>query len=55
MLEEYDDILSVRCVCEILGISKTTALKLLNNGTIKAVKVGKQWRITKESIIVWLK
>lgn len=54
MLEEYDDILSVECLNQILGIGKNTTLKLLKNGEIPAKKVGHQWRILKKDLILYL-
>lgn len=50
MFEEFDDILSVECITEILGIGRNTALKLLQSGEIPAKKVGRKWRILKEDV-----
>lgn len=54
MLEEYDDILSVGCLNQILGLGKNTTLKLLKTGEIPAKKVGHQWRILKKDVIQYL-
>lgn len=54
MLDEYDDILSVYCVMEILGIGRNLTLKLLQNGEIKAKKVGRKWRVLKRDLINYL-
>lgn len=51
MLDEYPDILTVKEVREILFIGRDKAYHLLQSGEIPAVKVGRDWRITKESLV----
>lgn len=55
MLDEFDEILSVEALTIILGMSKNTILKLLNEGVIPGRKVGKKWRVLKEELIESLK
>lgn len=50
MLESYSDILTVQEVQTILKISKKSVYKLINNHNIYARKVGKAYRITKQSV-----
>lgn len=52
MLNNYDDILTVDQLMELLYIGRNTAYKLLNSGKIKGFRVGngKNWRIPKESV-----
>lgn len=38
-----------------LKIGRNTALKLLNDGEVKAKKVGRQWRILKSEVDKYLK
>lgn len=45
---------SVEEVCEILGITRQTVYKLINQGCFKAVKVEKGYRIVKSSFDKWL-
>lgn len=40
--------MSVKEVCDVLGISKQAVHKAIKSGRIKAVKVGKLYRINKE-------
>lgn len=48
MFNEYDDLLNVEELCEILGIGKNTVYELLNSGELKAFKVGRRtWKISK--------
>lgn len=42
-------------LCRFLDISKFTANKLCRERRIKAIKVGKKWKITKEALEVYLK
>lgn len=53
--DDFGDILYFNDVLFLLGISKSTLLKLLHNGTIPAFKVGKQWRFNKEELIHFTK
>ena len=42
-------------VCNLLSVSKHTANRLCREGQIKAVKVGKEWKVTKEALEKYLK
>jgi excisionase family DNA binding protein len=50
MLEKYQDILNVNNVMEILGIGREAVYTLLKTNTIKATKIGRKWKITKEAL-----
>ena len=54
MFYEYDDVLTVDELCELLKIGKNTAYRLLNTGEIKAVRIGRVWKITKEEVVKYL-
>ena len=41
---------SIKEVCELLGISSDTVRRWIKSGQLKAVKVGIQWRVKRESI-----
>ena len=55
MLKNYKDILTVKDLCEILGIGKNTAYRLLKSGEIKSVRIGKVYKIPKKCLINYLK
>lgn len=55
MFDDFDELLSVDCIMEILGIGRNTALKLLQSGEIPAKKVGRKWRILKSDLEVYLR
>ena len=50
MLNNTKDILTLKDLQVLLHIGKNTALRLVQSGEIEAFKIGKQWRVTKESI-----
>ena len=55
-LYNYPDILTTDEVCEILCISKSNCLKLLNAGAIKAFKINnsKIWKVPKKALIEFI-
>lgn len=54
MLNGYRDVLSVSELAEILGISKTSAYRLVNDGTIGCRRVGKKILIPKVCVTDYL-
>lgn len=54
MFDEYKDIITVKELCQMLRISKNTAYELIHSGQIKSIKVKRQIRISKQSIISYL-
>ena len=55
MLEQYNEILTIYELCEILMIGKNLAYRLLSENKIKAFRIGKKWKITKTSVENYLK
>lgn len=49
MFSEYDEIMTVTDVAEVLYIGRNTVYELLNTGTLKGFRIGKTWRIPKIS------
>lgn len=54
MFTEYDDVVSVADVANMLHISKVTVYDLLQSGRIFTLRVGKRYIIPKKSIIDFL-
>ena len=55
MLKKYPDVLKIKQMCEALGgMSTKTGYKMLREGRIGSVKVGREYRITKVDIIDYL-
>ena len=41
---------SINEVCEILQLTRRTIYTYIKEGRLKAVKIGKYWRVTKENL-----
>lgn len=55
MFVDYPDVVDVSGLQSMLGnIGKQTAYELVRKGTIKAIKVGKIYRIPKINVIAFL-
>ena len=55
MFADYPDVVDVSRLRSMLGnIGKQTAYELVRKGTIKAIKVGKLYRIPKINVIAFL-
>lgn len=48
--ENYNEMISLEDLCEILTIGKSTAYHLLQTNQIKAFKIGRIWKIPRESV-----
>lgn len=55
MLREYPDVMDIQQMSELLGVSTKTRYKLLREGEIAALKVGRTYRIPKAHILTYLK
>lgn len=54
MLENYNEILTLDEMCEVLKIGKNTAYRLLNAEEINGFKIGHIWKIPKSSLIMYI-
>jgi excisionase family DNA binding protein len=55
VFKEYPDILDVGQMSQLLRVSKKTAYKLLQQGKIDCLKVGREYKIPKANIIQYLR
>lgn len=55
MLREYPDVMNIEQMSELLGVSTKTGYKLLQDGKIACLKVGRSYRIPKAHILTYLK
>ena len=56
MFKDYADFMTAKEAMEAFGIGKDFMYRLLNNGEIKAVRVGgKVWRISRKSLSEYAK
>lgn len=49
------ELMTLSMVIRMLNVSKSTIYRWIYNGSIPAIKVGRQWRFEKEKIDEWLK
>lgn len=54
MLDQYEDVLTVAQLQEILNIGRNTAYALLSTGAIPSIRIGKKWRIPRDAVIHYL-
>lgn len=46
-----DEILNIKKACDLLGIHQRTMYSLLKEGKIPAVKIGGQWRFSRQVLL----
>lgn len=54
LFTNYPDIVTVEQLCEMLNVGKNTAYRLLGDGSIKSVRIGKTHKVLKTSVIAFL-
>ena len=54
ILKNYPDVMNIEQMCEVLGISTKTGYRLLKEGQIESLKVGRSYRIPKVKILQYL-
>jgi len=55
MLKRYPDVLDMKQMCEILGISLKTGYGLIQENKIEYLKVGRAYRIPKLFLLSYLR
>ena len=55
MLSDSPDIMNIEEMCSALSISKKTGYKLLREGKIVGMKVGRTYRVPKVHVLSYLK
>ena len=55
VFKEYPDILDVKQVSTILGVSTKVVYRLLNEGSISSLKIGREFRIPKVNVMRYVK
>lgn len=54
MFNEYEDIMLVPEVQEALQVGRNRVYQLVQEGAIKAIRIGRGWRIPKKSVIEYV-
>ena len=52
---EYPDMMDVKQTSGLLGVSTKTVYKLINAGSLPAIKVGREYRVPKISLLKHMK
>lgn len=55
MLSQYNDILTVEDLCDILKIGRNHTYKLLKTGELKGFQLGRTWKIPKIALEEYLR
>ena len=55
VFKEYPDVLDVKQVSQLLGVSTKTVYRLLRSGTMDSFKVGREFRIPKITVMKYVK
>lgn len=50
MFNDYDDMVTVEEMQKMIGVGKNTAYNLLKHEDIKCFRIGRNWKIPKESV-----
>lgn len=54
MLKSYPDVLDIQQVAKVLGVSTKTSYRLLREGAINHLKIGRNYRIPKAYLLRFL-
>ena len=52
--DTYSDLITVDELCDMLASGKNTAYNLLNTKKIKAFRIGRTWKIARQSVIDYI-
>ena len=55
LLKKFPDVLSVPQTSDVLGVSTKTVCRLLNDGSLESLKVGRSYKIPKIFLLRYLK
>ena len=50
MEKDYSDLITVAELCEIMMISRNVAYKLLESGELHCFRMGRNWKIPRQSV-----
>ncbi len=54
MFNEYNDLVTVEELCDMLSIGKNAAYKLLSSGDLKCFRFNRMWKIPKQSVVEYI-
>ncbi len=54
MLKSYPDVLDIHQISEVLGVSTKTSYRLLHEGFISFLKIGRNYRVPKAHLLSFI-
>ena len=54
MLREYPDVMDIEQMCRVLHVSTKTGYRILQEGKIRSLQVGRSYRIPKTHLLSYL-
>ena len=54
MLKDYPDVMNIEQVCEVLGVSTKTGYRILREGKLRSLKIGRAYRVPKAHLFTYL-
>lgn len=54
MLDEYNTVLTIQELMEVLNIGRNSAYELFSSGAIRAFRIGSRWKIPKDAVIDYI-
>jgi len=55
VFKEYPDVMDVRQVSKLLGVSTKTVYRLLRVGALDSLKIGREFRVPKVNVMKYVK
>jgi len=55
VFKEYPDVLDVKQVSVLLGVSTKVVYRLLNSGSLASLKIGREFRVPKVNVMRYVK
>jgi len=55
MYENIPEIMTLKECMQLLRVGKNTILDLIHSGELSAFRIGNRWKITKESVLEFIK
>ena len=54
VFKDYPDVLDVKQVSRLLGVSTKTVYRLLRNGSLDSLKIGREFRVPKVNVMKYV-
>jgi len=55
VFKDYPDVLTVKQVSQLLGVSTKTVYRILRNGALSSLKIGREFRVPKVNVMKYVK